>query len=70
MSAPYNRRQFLSQIAATGAAASLAAAAPPERTAQPIDRSRIPNPNRLACAMRGNVRTHLPIRPHAQLVLR
>ncbi|MDA1312382.1 MAG: Gfo/Idh/MocA family oxidoreductase [Acidobacteria bacterium] len=41
MSKPYNRRQFLNQIAATGAAASLAAAAPPERTAKPMDKVRI-----------------------------
>ena len=41
MSAPQNRRQFLSRIAATGAAASLASAAPPERTAKPMDKVRI-----------------------------
>ena len=41
MSASQNRRQFLSRIAATGAAASLASAAPPERTAKPLDKVRI-----------------------------
>ncbi len=41
MSAAYNRRQFLNQIAAVGASASLAAAAVPQHTAKPMDRVRI-----------------------------
>ncbi len=41
MSAAYNRRQFLNQIAAVGAGASLAAAAVPESTAKPMDKVRI-----------------------------
>ncbi len=41
MSAAYNRRQFLNQIAAVGASASLAAAAVPQHIAKPMDRVRI-----------------------------
>ncbi len=41
MSAAYNRRQFLNQIAAVGASAPLAVAAVPERTAKPMDKVRI-----------------------------
>jgi len=41
MSAAYNRRQFLNQIAAAGAAAPIAASAAQERTAKPMDKVRI-----------------------------
>ncbi len=41
MSAPYNRRQFLNQIATVGAVAPFAAAAVPQPAAKPMDKVRI-----------------------------
>jgi len=41
MSAAYGRRQFLKQVAAAGAGATLASAAVPERTAEPMETVRI-----------------------------
>ena len=38
MSAAFNRRQFLNQIVAVGAATPFAVAAAPQRTAEPMDK--------------------------------